>query len=100
VHGGADVRREVADAAQFDERCGQEATQADVDDEAALDDLDDRAGDDAVVVRFLLHGAPPALVLRPLVRQGQKAVSSCRRSALSTSGHGATWRRTRKPTAS
>ena len=42
VHGLADVRREVADAAQLDERRRQEATQPDVDDEAALDDFDDR----------------------------------------------------------
>jgi hypothetical protein len=37
----AEVRREVADAAQLDERRGQEAAQADVDDETTLDDLDD-----------------------------------------------------------
>ena len=40
----ADVRGEVADPAQLDERGGEEATQADVDDETALDDLDDRTG--------------------------------------------------------
>ena len=34
---------QVADAAQVDERRGQEAAQADVEDQAALDDLDDRA---------------------------------------------------------
>ena len=46
----ADVGLEVADPAQLDERGGQEAAQADVDDEAALDDLDDRALDDALVL--------------------------------------------------
>ncbi len=39
----ADVGLQVADAAQLDERGGQEAAQADVDDEAALHDLDDRS---------------------------------------------------------
>ena len=37
-----EVRREVTHATQFDERGRQEATEADVDDEATLDDLDDR----------------------------------------------------------
>jgi hypothetical protein len=59
----AEVRREVADAAQLDERRGQEAAQADVDDEATLDDLDDLTGDDAVVLLDLLDVAPGALVL-------------------------------------
>src|SRR5205085_12428919 len=64
----AEVRREVADAAQLDERGRQEAAEADVDDEAALDDLDDRTGHDAVVLLDLLHVAPRALVLRTLLR--------------------------------
>ena len=34
-------RRQVLDAAEVDERRGQEAAQADVEDQAALDDLDD-----------------------------------------------------------
>ena len=38
----ADERVEVAHPAEVDERCGQEPTQADVEDQAALDDLDDR----------------------------------------------------------
>ena len=38
-----DVGLQVADPAQLDERGGQEAPQADVEDEAALDHLDDRA---------------------------------------------------------
>src|SRR5690606_39827605 len=46
----ADVRLQVADAAHLDQRRGQEAAQADVQDEPALDDLDDRTGDDAVLV--------------------------------------------------
>ena len=36
---------QVADAADVDERGGQEPAEADVDDQAALDDLDDRADD-------------------------------------------------------
>src|SRR5690606_22435713 len=57
----ADVRLEVADAPHLDQGRGQEATQADVQDQAALDDLDHRAGDDAVVVLDLLDRAPGAL---------------------------------------
>ena len=73
LHRGADVRRQVADTAQLDERGGQEATQADVDDEAALDDLDDRTLDDVVGFLLGLDGAPRTLVLRPLLRQDQTA---------------------------
>ena len=70
----ADVRVEVADAAQVDERRGQEAPQADVDDEAALDDFDDRTGDDFLVLLLLLDRAPRALVLRALLRKDQATV--------------------------
>ena len=65
---------QVADATQVDERRGQEAAQADVDDEAALDDLDDRTADDAVGFLLRLDVAPRALVLRALLRQDQAAV--------------------------
>ena len=47
-------------------RRGEEAAQADVEDEATLDDLDDGAGDDAVLLLDLLDRAPGALVLRTL----------------------------------
>ena len=70
----ADVGLQVAHAAQLDERRGQEAAEADVEDEAALDDLDDRAFDDAVRLLDLLDGAPGPLVLRPLLRQDQAAL--------------------------
>ena len=50
LEGAADVGLQVADPAQLDQRGGQEAAQADVEDEAALDDLDDRAGHDAVAL--------------------------------------------------
>src|SRR5690606_36844476 len=66
-------RGEVADTAQLDERGGQEAAQADVDDETALDDLDDGAGDDAVVLLDLLDVSPGALVLRTLLGEDQTA---------------------------
>src|SRR5690606_21391998 len=69
----AEVRRQVAHAAQLDERSGEEAAEADVEDEAALDDLDDRALDDTVVLLDLLHVAPGALVLGALLRQDQAA---------------------------
>ena len=67
--GLADVRGEVTDTTELDERCGQEATQADVDDQAALDDFDDRAGHDFVGFLLGLDVAPRPLVLRPLLRE-------------------------------
>ena len=69
----ADVRLEVADATHLDERGGEEAAQTDVDDQAALDDLDDRTGDDAVLFLDLLDRAPGALVLRALLGQDEAA---------------------------
>jgi hypothetical protein len=69
-----EVRREVADATELDQRRGQEAAKADVDDQAALDDLDDGAGDDAVLLLDPLHVAPRALVLRPLLGEDQPAL--------------------------
>ena len=69
----ADVRLQVAHPAQLDERGRQEAAQADVDDEAALDDLDHRTLDDAVLLLDPLDRAPRPLVLRPLLGQDQAA---------------------------
>ena len=69
----ADVRLQVADPAQLDERGGQEAPQPDVEDEAALHDLDDRSLDDPAGVLDLLDVAPGALVLGALLRQHQPA---------------------------
>src|SRR3954465_13155875 len=62
-----------ADARHLDEGGGQEAAQADVQDETTLDDLDDGAGDDAVLFLDLLDGAPGALVLGALLGQDQAA---------------------------
>jgi hypothetical protein len=68
-----DVGSQVADATHLDEGGGQEAAQPDVEDEATLDDLDDGAGDDAVLFLDLLDVAPGALVLCALLGQDQAA---------------------------
>src|ERR1700729_3680210 len=69
----ADVRLQVADPAHLHQRRRQEAAQPDVQDQTALDDLDDGAGDDAVLLLDPLDGAPRALVLRPLLGQDEAA---------------------------
>ena len=69
----AHVGLEVADAAHLDQRRGEEAAQADVEDQAALDDLDDGAGDDLVGFLLRLDRAPGALVLCALLGQDQPA---------------------------
>src|SRR5690606_35440037 len=71
LEGATDVGRQVADAAELDEAGRQEAAQADVEDEAALDDLDDRAADDAVLLLDALDVAPGPLVLGPLLGEDQ-----------------------------
>src|SRR5207302_505041 len=68
-----DERLKVAHPAHLDERCRQEATQSDVEDQPTLDDLDDRALDDAVLVLDLLDRAPGALVLCALLGQNEPA---------------------------
>ena len=68
-----DVRRQVAEAAHLDERSRQEATQADVDDEAALDGFDDGAFDNAIGFLDLLDIAPGALILCTLLGQDKTA---------------------------
>src|SRR5699024_4120284 len=55
-------------------RGGEEATETDVEDQAALDDLDDGALDGLVLLLELLDRAPGALVLRALLGQDQTAV--------------------------
>ena len=67
----AHVGLELAHPAQLHQRGGEEAAQADVDDEAALDHLDDRPADDLVGLLELLDGAPRPLVLGPLLREDQ-----------------------------
>ena len=71
LDGPAHVGLELAHPAQLDQRCGQEAPQADVHDQAALDHLDDRSGDHLVGLLELLDGAPGPLVLGPLLREDQ-----------------------------
>ena len=63
----------VADTTHLDQRGGEEAAETDVDDQAALDDLDDGAGDDAVLLLTFSIGTPGALVLRTLLGQDQAA---------------------------
>ena len=70
----ADVRLEVAHPAHLDQGRRQEAAQPDVEDQAALDHLDDGAGDDAVLLLELLDRAPGALVLGALLGQDQPAL--------------------------
>ena len=70
----SDERVQVAHTAQVDERRGKEAAQTDVDDETALDDLDDRTGDDLFVLLLLLDRAPRAFVLRALLGKDQATV--------------------------
>src|SRR3546814_1643148 len=62
-----------SDLAQLDERRRQEAAKTDVEDEAALDDLDDGAGDHAVLFLDPLDVAPGPLVLSALLGQDQTA---------------------------
>src|SRR4029077_7424485 len=69
----AHIGLQVADPAHLDQGGGQEAAQPDVEDQAALDHLDDGPGDHPVVVLDLLDRAPRALVLRPLLGQDQAA---------------------------
>jgi hypothetical protein len=69
----ADVRLQIADASHLNQRGGQEAAQADVEDQATLDDLDDGALDGLVLLLERLNGPPGALVLRALLGQDQAA---------------------------
>src|SRR5215211_4201197 len=70
----AEVLVEVRDAADVDERGGQEAAHPEVDDQAALDDLDDRAGDGLAGLGGALDAAPGALEAGALLGQDQAAV--------------------------
>ena len=70
----ADVGLEIADPAQLDERRREEAAQTDVDDQAALDDLDDLALDHALGFLDLFDLAPGPLVLGPLLGQDEATV--------------------------
>src|SRR5690606_16803519 len=68
------VGLQVTHATHLDEGGGQEAAKADVEDETALDDLDNGAGDDAVLLLDLFDRAPGALVLGALLGQDEAAL--------------------------
>ncbi len=70
----AGVGGEVLDATKVDERRRQEAAQADVEDETALDDLDDLALDVLAGRELLFDLAPGTLVLGALLGEDETAV--------------------------
>ena len=67
----ANVWLQVPDATHFNKRCWQEATQSDVDDEAALDNLDNGTGNWLFLGLQLFDCAPSALVLCTLLGEDQ-----------------------------
>ena len=70
----ADVLREVLHAADVDERGGQEAAHAEVEDETALDDLDDRALHRHAAFVSLFDALPGLFEAGPLLGQDQAPV--------------------------
>ena len=70
----AQVLVEVRDAADVDQRGGQEAAHPEVDDQAALDDLDDRAVDGLARLGRRLDAPPGALEAGTLLGEDQAAV--------------------------
>ena len=71
---GAQVHVEILHAAKVHEGCGQKAAKADVEDEAALDDFDDLAGDRLAGLELLFDADPGALVLGTLLGEDQATV--------------------------
>ena len=71
---GAQVGVEILHAAKVNEGSRQEATQADVEDEAALDDFDNLAGDGLAGLELLFDADPSTLVLSTLLGEDQAAV--------------------------
>ena len=69
-----DVGGKILHAAKVHERCRKEATQADVENETALDDLDDLALDVLASRELLLDGNPCTLVLGALLGEDQAAI--------------------------
>src|SRR5215470_11805550 len=67
----AHIGLQVAYSAHLHQGRRQEPAQPDVEDQAALDDLDHGAGDDTVLLLDLLDRAPGALVLSPLLGQDE-----------------------------
>ncbi len=70
----ADVGLQVAHPAHLHQRGGQETAQPDVEDQATLDDLDDRALDGLVLLLERLDGAPGTLVLRAFLGEDEPAL--------------------------
>ena len=65
---------EVLHAAKVNEGRRQEAAKADIEDKAALDDLDDLALDGLAGVELLLHAVPSTLVLGTLLGEDETAL--------------------------
>ncbi len=74
LDGPPHVRLQLANPPELDQRRREEATEPDVDDEAALHHLDDRAGDHLVGFLELLDRAPRPLVLGALLREDEPSV--------------------------
>ena len=70
----ADIGLEVANPSQFHQRGGQEAPQADVENQAAFDHFDHRARNRALLLLDILDIAPGPLILCPLLGQNEMAV--------------------------
>ncbi len=71
VKPGAQEGVQLLDAVHVDEGRGQETAQADIQDEASLDHLDDLALDGLVLDHALLELVPRALVLGPLLGEDE-----------------------------
>ena len=65
---------EILDAADVDERRGQEAAHAEIENEAALDDLDDLPRDWLAGLRGRLDALPRELEASPLLREDEPAL--------------------------
>ena len=65
---------EILDPADIDQRGGQEAADAEIDDQAALDDLNDRAVDGLAGLGGGLNALPRLLKAGALLRQDQAAI--------------------------
>ena len=66
-----DVRLQVSDPSHLNERGGKEPAQTNIDDQAALNHLDDSAFYDTVLVLNLFNRAPGALILGALLGKNQ-----------------------------
>ena len=67
----ADVRLKITHATHFNQGCGEEPTKTDIENQAALNDLNNGAGDGLILLFKFFDGAPSALILCTLLRQDQ-----------------------------